>query len=75
MVMTSHRLNQSYAGVQVPTKWSIMGAALIIGCTLALGLFENAKKVEVPRGNFMILLKAIYKELCPTICCNILCVL
>jgi len=29
---------------EVPTKWSIMGAVLIISCTLALGLFENTKK-------------------------------
>ena len=26
---------------QVPTVWSVMGAALIIGCTLLLALIEN----------------------------------
>ena len=32
---------------QVPTVYSVCGAALIIGCTLALGLFEN-KKQQTP---------------------------
>ncbi len=29
---------------QVPTVYSVLGAVLIIGCTLALGLFENKKE-------------------------------
>jgi hypothetical protein len=40
---SSYHITGFCVGAQVPTLYSVSGAVLIIGCTLALGLFENKK--------------------------------